>query len=43
MNSRNGTMINGVRIDPIKEKRIRNGDRIALGNEEFIFYCSNTD
>ncbi|NLX63175.1 MAG: FHA domain-containing protein [Clostridiaceae bacterium] len=42
MNSRNGTMINGVRVEPIKENMIKNGDRITLGNEEFIFYCGNT-
>ncbi len=43
MNSRNGTMINGVRIDPTKEIIIKNGDHITLGNEEFIFCCGNTD
>lgn len=43
MNSRNGTIINGVRIEPTKENIIKNGDRITLGNEEFIFYCRDTD
>ena len=42
MNSRNGTLINGVRVEPIKENIIKNGDRITLGNEEFIFCCGNT-
>ncbi len=43
MNSRNGTIINGVRIEPTKESIIKNGDRITLGNEEFMFYCRDTD
>jgi len=43
MNSRNGTMINGVRVDPVKENIIKNGDRITLGNEEFVFCCGNTN
>ncbi|MGI6085159.1 MAG: FHA domain-containing protein, partial [Acetivibrionales bacterium] len=42
MNSRNGTIINGKRIEPIKEASIKHGDRITLGNEEFIF-CSNNN
>jgi len=42
MNSRNGTMINGVRVEPIKENMIKDGDRITLGNEDFIFCCGNT-
>jgi len=41
MNSRNGTMINGERVEPIKENLIKNGDRITLGNEEFLFCCGN--
>jgi pSer/pThr/pTyr-binding forkhead associated (FHA) protein len=43
MNSRNGTMINGERIDPTTETIIKSGDCITLANEEFIFCCSNTD
>ncbi len=43
MNSINGTIINGERIEPTKKSIIRNGDRISLGNEEFLFYCGNTD
>lgn len=43
MNSRNGTIINGVRIEPTNEKNIKDGDRITLGNEDFIFYCGNAD
>ena len=43
MNSINGTIINGERIEPTKKSIISNGDRITLGNEEFIFYCGNSD
>ena len=43
MNSRNGTIINGERIEPTKKSIIKNGDRITLGNEEFLFYCGNAN
>lgn len=41
MNSRNGTFINGERIEAGKESLLQNEDRVTLGNEEFIFYCGN--
>lgn len=37
MNTRNGTYINGTRIDPNTEHPIKSGDRIMLANEEFQF------
>jgi pSer/pThr/pTyr-binding forkhead associated (FHA) protein len=43
MNSRNGTIINGKRIEPTRENIIKSGDHIVLGNEEFIFFCGDTD
>lgn len=38
MNTRNGTYINGVRIEPNMEHPLKNGDRILLANEEFQFF-----
>lgn len=37
MNSLNGTFVNGERLQPGQDKVIKNGDRITLGNEEFMF------
>ncbi|HHW48865.1 MAG TPA: FHA domain-containing protein [Clostridiaceae bacterium] len=37
MNSRNGTYLNNVRIDPGKEYEIKNNDRITLANSEYTF------
>ena len=37
MNTRNGTYINGTRIDPNMEHPIKSGDRFMLANEEFQF------
>jgi len=36
-NSRNGTFINGVRIDCSTEVEIRNNDRLAFANSEYVF------
>ncbi len=33
----NGTFLNGVKIQPNQEKQLKNGDRIALADEEFTF------
>jgi len=38
MNTRNGTFINGIRIEPNMEHPLKNGDRIMLANEEFQFF-----
>ncbi len=38
LNSKNHTYINGRDIPPHFETEIQNGDRLLLGNEEFIFY-----
>lgn len=38
LNSKNGTFINGERIEPGKENRIQNEDYITLGNEKFVFF-----
>jgi pSer/pThr/pTyr-binding forkhead associated (FHA) protein len=38
MNTRNGTYINGVRIEPNREQPINDGDRFMLANEEFQFF-----
>lgn len=38
MNTRNGTYVNGVRIEPNMEHPLKNGDRIMLANEEFQFF-----
>ena len=37
MNSRNGTFINGERIDSNQEYEIKNDDKIMLANSEFTF------
>jgi len=37
LNSKNGTCINGVKIDSNEEYRIENNDRITLANNEYIF------
>lgn len=37
LNSRNGTFINDVRIDSNLEYEIKNNDRIAFANNEYIF------
>jgi len=37
MNSRNGTYLNNIRIDPGKEYEIKNNDRITLANSEYTF------
>lgn len=39
MNTRNGTFINGKRIEPNKEQPIKSGDRFMLANEEFHFFA----
>ncbi len=38
LNSKNHTYINGQMIPVQTETQINNGDRLRLGNEEFIFY-----
>lgn len=38
MNSLNGTYVNDERLEPGQDMIIKNGDRITLGNEEFVFY-----
>lgn len=37
MNSRNGTMINGEKLEPSKSYRLNDGDCITIANEEFVF------
>jgi len=37
LNSKNGTYINGKRIDSNKEYEIKNNDKITLANSEFVF------
>ncbi len=37
MKSRNGTYLNGVRVNPQEENELKNGDRIRLASEEFEF------
>ncbi len=37
LNSKNGTYINGKRIESNKEYEIKNNDRITLANTEFLF------
>ncbi len=37
LNSKNGTCINGVKIDSNEEYKIENNDRITLANNEYIF------
>lgn len=38
MNSLNGTFVNGERVYTGNDAAIKSGDRITLGNEEFVFY-----
>ena len=38
INSLNGTFVNGERVQPGQDMPIKSGDRIILGNEEFVFY-----
>ena len=38
LNSKNKTYVNGKMIQAQEEIEIRNGDRVSLANEEFIFY-----
>ena len=38
MNTRNGTYVNGIRIEPNTEYPIKSGDRFMLANEEFQFF-----
>ena len=37
LNSRNGTYLNGKRIESNKEYEIKNNDKITLANSEFVF------
>jgi len=37
MNSRNGSFVNGTRVEAGQEMPIKDGDRILLANEEFMF------
>ncbi len=37
LNSRNGTYINGERLESNTDYPVRNGDRVALANNEFVF------
>lgn len=37
INSRNGTLMNGERLEPSKEYKLENGVHITFANEEFIF------
>lgn len=37
LNSKNGTYINGKRMDSNKEYEIKNNDRLTLANSEFVF------
>jgi hypothetical protein len=41
LNSRNGTFINHVRIDSNLEYEIKNNDRVAFANSEYIFLTPN--
>ena len=42
MNSRNGTFINGERIEPNQDYRLENGSKITFANAEFVF-CAGQD
>lgn len=37
INTRNGTMVNGERLEPCKDYVLENGARVTFANEEFIF------
>lgn len=37
MNTRNGTFVNGDRVEANSENPLKNGDKITLANEEFLF------
>ncbi|MCX7772729.1 MAG: DUF6382 domain-containing protein [Clostridia bacterium] len=37
MNSRNGTLVDGERLEPGKEYRLKDASRITFANEDFIF------
>ncbi len=38
MNTRNGTLIEGERLEPTKVYKLENGTHVTFANEEFIFY-----
>ena len=35
--SRNGTFLNGRQLEPEKEEELRDGDRLRLSDEDFLF------
>ena len=35
--STNGSYVNGVKVAPLQEVELKNGDKIRLSDEEFIF------
>lgn len=35
--STNGTYLNGVKVSPLQEMELKNGDKIRLSDEEFVF------
>lgn len=35
--STNGTYVNGIRLNPMQETELKNGDTIQLSDEEFEF------
>jgi hypothetical protein len=41
MNTKNGSFVNGTRVEAGKELQIKDGDRILLANEEFMFCDSH--
>jgi hypothetical protein len=43
LNSRNGTFVNGVRIDSNKEYEIRDNDGISLANSDYTFVVPKQD
>ncbi len=38
MNTRNGTLMEGERLEPTKVYKLENGTHVTFANEEFIFY-----
>ncbi len=38
MNTRNGTLVEGERLEPTRVYKVENGSRITFANEEFLFY-----
>ena len=38
LNSTNGTYVDGIKVDPGDKVLLKNGARIRMGDEDFIFY-----